>query len=125
MLVKSCLIFFFFVVALASGKPVKGKGAKAPHKSPAKAPKIGTNADALKFLDKFGYNQCGGHGSAKSVSEGPLCQSSFKTMIEHFQTIFRLPVTGKLDNATITLMNKPRCSLGDYPVSAYTAFRPW
>lgn len=127
MIVKSCLIFLLVVLALVNGKPVKGKGAKGKgsRKAPAKAPKVATNADALKYLDKFGYNQCGGHASIKPVGTGPLCQSSYKTMIEHFQTIYRLPVTGVLDTATINLMNRPRCSLGDYPLAAYSAFRPW
>ncbi|CAF1082970.1 unnamed protein product [Adineta ricciae] len=118
-------VLFYFLLTFTNGKPVKSKGKKAIEKSPAKAPKVKTNTDALKYLDKFGYNACGGHGNGKSVvGGGPLCQSSFQTMIEHFQTVFRLPVTGKLDEATINLMNRPRCSLGDYPMG-YTVFRPW
>ena len=102
------------------GKPVKDK----TKKSSAKAPKVKTNTDALKYLDKFGYNQCGGNGNGKITGGGPLCQTSFETMIEHFQTLYRLPVTGKLDTPTMKLMNAPRCSLGDYPM-AYSAFKPW
>ena len=91
---------------LTSGKPVK-------------APTVKTNTDALKFLDKFGYSECSGN-----KDDGPLCQSSLRTMIEHFQAAFHLEVTGKLDGPTIKLMNTPRCSLGDYPL-AYSAFRAW
>jgi hypothetical protein len=119
MMVKSstCLLFLCFI--FSDGKSVKDKTRTVSSHSHAKAPKVETNADAFKYLDKFGYNKCSdGHGN------GPLCQSSFESMIEHFQTIFRLPVTGKLDKPTITLMNKPRCSLGDYPMS-YSAFHPW
>jgi hypothetical protein len=117
MMVKSCLIVLFFLFTYSYGKPVKAK--------PKKAPTVKTNAEALKFLDKFGYNKCGDSPQGKKTSEkGPLCQSSFQTMIEHFQTVFRLPVSGKLDTKTITLMNKGRCILGDYPM-AYSAFRPW
>jgi hypothetical protein len=115
--VKLSVFVLFLCFILSDGKPVKGR-AKG---SSANAPKVQSNTDALKYLDKFGYNKC---ADRKTESKGPLCQSSFQTMLEHFQTIFRLPVTGKLDTPTINLMNKPRCSLGDYPM-AYSAFRPW
>ena len=119
MRVKSCLIILLFLFKFSYGKPVKGK-------SSSKAPKVQTNVDALKFLDKFGYNKCGSRADGKIKDGEPLCQSSFQTMTEHFQTVFHLPVTGKLDSATINLMNRARCSLGDYPQPlAYSAFRPW
>ena len=91
---------------------------------PLKAPQVKSNGDALKFFDKFGYNKCGVQTGGKPSKGEPLCQASFKSMLEHFQTVFHLPVTGKLDKATTNLMNRPRCSLGDYPL-AYSAFRPW
>ncbi len=115
MIVKSSIFLLFLCFILSNGKPVKDK-AKI-----ARAPKVETNSDAFKYLDRFGYNKC---SDEKAGDKGPLCQSSFQSMIEHFQTIFRLPVTGKLDPPTINLMNKPRCSLGDYPM-AYSAFHPW
>jgi len=117
MRIQSYLILLLFLFTFSYGKPVKGK-------LPSKAPKVQTNTDALKFLDKFGYNQCSSHAGGKTKDGEPLCQSSYPTMIKHFQTVFGLPVSGKLDDRTITLMNKPRCSLGDYPM-AYSAFRPW
>jgi hypothetical protein len=123
MWVKLYLFLVFFLFVFSYGKPV-GKTTKPSGKSPAKAPKVKSNTEALKYLDKFGYNKCGDHGSGKDAKEGALCQSSFQTMIEHFQTLYRLPVTGRLDEATVTLMNKARCSLGDYPL-AYSAFKPW
>ena len=110
MLIVQLFVLFFLTIS-TRGKPVQ-------------APKVKTNSDALKFFDKFGYNKCGVKSDRKSDEDGPLCQSDFRSMIKHFQTIFRLPVTGKLDEQTIALMNRPRCSLGDYPL-AYSAFRPW
>lgn len=77
----------------------------------------------MKFFDQFGYNKCENPQTTANQT-GPLCQASFKSMIEHFQTIHRLPVTGKLDRKTINLMNRPRCSLGDYPMG-FTTFKPW
>jgi hypothetical protein len=118
-MVKSCLILLFLFFTFSYGKPVKESS-----KPSVKAPKVTSTADAFKYLDKFGYNPCDDHGNGKTGGKGPLCESSFRTMIEHFQTVFHLPVTGKLDSPTITLMNKPRCSLGDYPLS-YSAFRSW
>src|SRR5437763_1458813 len=90
-MVKSCLIFLFLLFTFSYGKPV----------NPAKAPKVKTNVDAFKYLDKFGYNKCGSQGSGKKDGDGPLCETSFQSMIEHFQTVFHLPVTGKLDHPTI------------------------
>jgi hypothetical protein len=117
MMFKLWLILLFLLFTVSYGKPVKSK-------SHAKAPKVTSNTDALKYLEKFGYNHCGGHGSGNKEQTAPLCQSSFQTMIKHFQTIFHLPVTGKLDSVTTALMNRARCSLGDYPMG-YSAFRPW
>ncbi|CAF1493737.1 unnamed protein product, partial [Adineta steineri] len=120
MIVKSCFIILFLFFTFSYGKPIKGKTGK----SHAKAPKVQSNTDALKFLNKFGYNQCSGSVDAKIKGEKPLCQSSLQTMIEHFQTFYRLPVTGRADDKTVALMNKARCGLGDYPL-ACSAFRPW
>jgi hypothetical protein len=124
MIVKRCFIVFFLLFVFSYGKSVKEKSKKAASRSHTKAPKVKTTADAFKYLDKFGYDKCGSHGSGKLNGKEPLCQSNFQTMIEHFQTIFHLPVTGKLDEPTINLMNRPRCSLGDYPMG-YSAFQPW
>ena len=85
--------------------------------------KVQTNDDALKFFDQFGYNKCG-NPQTRGNTTGLLCQASFKSMIEHFQIVHRLPVTRKLDQKTIDLMNRPRCSLGDYPMG-FSAFQPW
>jgi len=124
MVAKLHLILLFLLFTFSYGKPVKEKPKQASGKSPAKAAKVISHPDAFKYLEKFGYTTCGGHGSGKSPETGPLCESSFQTMIEHFQTVHHLPVTGKLDSRTLTLMNAPRCSLGDYPMG-YSAFQPW
>jgi len=124
MMVKFSLILLFLLFTFSYGKPVKEKLKQAPSKSSAKAAKVTSNVDGLKYLEKFGYDKCGGHGSGKTAETGPLCQSNFQSMIEHFQTVHHLPVTGKLDPRTLTLMNAPRCSLGDYPMG-YSAFQPW
>ncbi len=122
-MIKSFILLVFLYFILCYGKPVKHKTKTIASRSKAKAPIVQTTGDALKFFDKFGYNKCG-DGQGKQISDGPVCQSSFQSMLEHFQTVFRLPVTGKLDSATINLMNTPRCSLGDYPMG-YVAFQPW
>ena len=36
-----------------------------------------------------------------------------KTAIERFQEFFHLPISGKLDAATLAVMKKPRCGVQD------------
>lgn len=114
MQVESCLFALVFLLSLTFAKPLKKT-----------APRIRTQADALKYLTKYGYNQPGGYGDANSSNKSqPSRQSSFPTMIRHFQSVYRIPVSGKIDNTTNNLMKKPRCSLEDYPIACFAA-RPW
>ncbi len=62
---------------------------------------IKTHADAFKFLVTLGYNPCAG----KMVS---FCRRSLESMLESYQTTYSLPVTKKLDAATLKLMNSPK-----------------
>lgn len=111
-MIKYSLLLFLVFCTICDGKSKAKTGRK-----------VQTNGEALKFFDQFGYNKCE-NPQTRTNTTGPLCQASFKSMIEHFQTVHRLPVTGKLDRKTIDLMNRPRCSLGDYPMG-FSAFKPW
>lgn len=117
MLVKSCLFVNLILLSLTFAKP-----------SPSQkriAPRVQTHADAIRYLTKYGYNQPGGSGDANTSSKSqPSRQSNAPTMIRHFQSVYRIPVSGKVDNITSNLMKKPRCSLEDYPIACFAA-QPW
>ena len=94
-----------------------------------KAPLIKTESDAFKYLNKFGYNPCGGDPSDGNGKDKPpiLCQSSMNTMLELFQKHYKLPVTGKLDKKTAQLMSSPRCGRKDevFKKSAFKTYNSW
>lgn len=118
-------LFFLLILICIDGKPLKNNAKKLTSSElPPTAAPIKTDADAMTFLIKYGYNEPGGCDDGKINDKEPLRQSSFQTMIESFQTLFNLPVSGKLDNATVTLMKKPRCGLEDFAMACF-ASRPW
>ncbi|CAF3122936.1 unnamed protein product [Rotaria sp. Silwood2] len=45
-------------------------------------------------------------------------------MLKDFQRRYKLPITGKLDQQTLKLMNTPRCGVQDHPL-AFTLSKPW
>ncbi|CAF1023954.1 unnamed protein product, partial [Didymodactylos carnosus] len=99
--------------------PTPKTATKASHSKHTKVKPINSDIEAFNYLGKYGYNRCG-DGKHKEV----VCAMSIQSMLQHFQTVFHLPVTGKLDDKTKKLMNTPRCGLGDYPLS-YSAYKPW
>lgn len=113
--------FIFLLFTFINGHLLENNILK---KSSITAAPIKTDADALQYLMKYGYDIPSGCSSEKIDENKPLRQSSIETMVENFQTKFNLPVTGKLDHATITLMKKPRCGLEDL-VAVCHASRPW
>jgi hypothetical protein len=59
-----------------------------------------------KYLEKFGYHRlC-------TCQEDVFCRHVVEAL-EKYQIFFGLPVTGRLDEATITQMRKPRCGVPD------------
>ncbi|CAF1475596.1 unnamed protein product, partial [Didymodactylos carnosus] len=83
---------------------------------------IKNELDAYSYLNKFGYDSC--KSKNKNGIDKALCSTDMKSMIKHYQTVFHLPVSGKLDEKTLKLMNKPRCGISDYPLS-YVSYKPW
>ncbi|PFX29686.1 Matrix metalloproteinase-19 [Stylophora pistillata] len=57
---------------------------------------------ALKFLGHYGY-----------ISSARSGNHDVATAIRGFQKFYGLPASGKLDEATISLMKKPRCGMAD------------
>ncbi|XP_039607787.1 matrix metalloproteinase-21-like isoform X2 [Polypterus senegalus] len=53
----------------------------------------------------------------KSSTTEPTMDSGFNKALKRFQEVNKLPVTGILDDATKTAMNRPRCGVPDYKVS--------
>ncbi|XP_011858593.1 PREDICTED: stromelysin-2-like [Vollenhovia emeryi] len=66
------------------------------------------NEVAIRYLQRYGFlNE---KMDTFATSEDQLV---LRHAINLFQEYYRLPVTGKVDNATLSLMRKPRCGLRD------------
>jgi len=128
------LVLCTLLLTLVIANPVNKHSLKHKKTKPTMPPKkpsttdvaVKSNLDAFKFLTQFGYNRCGNHpGSNSDGDDGPSCQSSLESMLEDFQTFFHLPITKKLDAATLKLMNTARCSLSDIPSSLVDRSKLW
>ncbi|XP_015435556.1 PREDICTED: matrix metalloproteinase-24-like [Dufourea novaeangliae] len=63
---------------------------------------------AMDFMKKYGYLE---HGTADS--DALYKESAITDAIKNVQKFGNIPVTGKLDNATLELMASPRCGVTD------------
>lgn len=88
---------------------------------------VKSKTDAFQFLTELGYNPCSKHTDSEQDKENRSpCQTSLPSMLQQFQTTYRLPVTEKLDTATLKLMNTPRCGLSDdYPSETIDRSELW
>ena len=115
----SLFVFCALVLIFVSTKSTKNVSSMNKIKSPREnvpltALVIESEADAFKYLTRFGYNPCESpFGSNSSDPNHPSCQSSLGTMLKQFQTRFQLPETKKLDAATRKKINTPRCGTSD------------
>ncbi len=128
------LVFYILLLTAVIPKPINKHSLKQktkkhsvlPEKIHSETSAIKSNIDAFKFLTQFGYNKCEDPSGPQSGSRnGPVCQSSLESMLEAFQIAYHLPVTKKLDAATIKLMNTPRCYLPDTPRSLVDKSKLW
>jgi len=128
------LVLYALLLTLVVANPInkhsmkykKTKHTISPKKPSSTDVAVKSNLDAFKFLTQFGYNRCGNHpGSNSDDDDGPSCQSSLESMLEDFQTFFHLPITKKLDAATLKIMNTPRCSLPDIPSPLVDRSKLW
>jgi hypothetical protein len=128
------LIFCILLLTVVIAKPVKKYTPKYKATKDASLHKtfhdevapVTSSADAYKFLTEFGYNPCENPADSKLDNHsGPACQSSIESMLKDFQIAFHLPVTKKLDAATLKLMNTPRCSLPDFLLSLVNKSKLW
>ncbi len=129
-LIVLCTILFTIVIAnpitKLSSKQKNTKHIALHKRSHANTVVIESKVDALKFFTQFGYTLCKNPpGSKVDDHDSPACQSSMESMLEVFQITFHLPVTKKLDDATLKLMNTPRCSLSDFPQSFIDKGQLW
>jgi len=65
--------------------------------------------DPVEFLYKYKYLKTGRAGG-----------NDLENAIKAAQSYGHIPVTGKLDEATITLMNSPRCGVADHQAAAFS-----
>ena len=122
-----CALILIFVSAMPAKKVLSKDKTKSPRKNTHSTTlAVKSEMDAFKYLTRFGYNPCESSSDSNSSDlNRPSCQSSLETMLKQFQTNFHLPVTKKLDAATVRQMNKPRCSLPDTPPSFMDKSKLW
>ena len=77
------------------------------------------------YLKKYGYIQLEkeapfgeqlASGGAKEQPRTNVFDTSTEEALKLFQRFYRLPVTGVLDEATVELMNAPRCGNPDFQI---------
>lgn len=91
----------------------------------ATASTIRSNSDAVNYLTKYGFNLFENQHGSKMIDGKPIVrQKNLKSMLEDFQGAHKLPITGKLDQKTLQLMNTPRCGVRENPL-AFTHVTPW
>ena len=74
--------------------------------------------DVYKLLTEMGYNPC------QNASESKI-DSCFESALEAFQKAYHLPVTKKLDSATLRLLNTSRCGMPDGPAEVADRSTLW
>ncbi|XP_064098795.1 matrix metalloproteinase-17-like isoform X1 [Macrobrachium nipponense] len=72
------------------------------------APRVGSTLHAAKFMEKFGYIPKSGN-----ESDFVFSADAFQKAVMRMQKFGSIPQTGVIDNATIELMQTPRCGLPD------------
>ena len=73
-----------------------------------------TQYEAANYLTRFGYidtPQLEAFGFARRKAFAPV--GDVASAIAHFQRNFSLPVTGEMDDATLSFMSRPRCGMPD------------
>ncbi|XP_037802924.1 stromelysin-3-like [Penaeus monodon] len=89
-----------------------------PTATPKSTPRVGSTLHAVKFMQKFGYIPQGDEEADFLFSPGTL-EASIKRM----QKFGSIPQTGVIDNATIELMQTPRCGVPDVDADEIVKFR--
>eukprot|EP00794_Sanderia_malayensis_P006507 gene6507-7251_t len=67
---------------------------------------LGFKLDPFKYLEQYGYTE-------EENSKSAFSPSDYTNAIKRFQKFAHLPITGNLDDATITMMQMPRCGVKD------------
>lgn len=125
------LIPFILLLSLSNAeskdrKPLKKKEMPSKIKTISKTDAIKSTTEAYKYLNRFGYSECEKQDGISPTNSGRIgCSESMESMLSTFQRRHRLPVTKKLDKATLALMNSPRCGLTDYLASITDKSKLW
>lgn len=72
---------------------------------------IREDAEAMLFLEKYGY--LGESTGYRSGAAAIISQETVSEALLEFQRFAGINQTGELDNATLTMMNAPRCGVKD------------
>ncbi|CAF2021915.1 hypothetical protein Bca4012_079790 [Brassica carinata] len=68
-------------------------------------------SELKRYLHRFGYVKDNGSDSSKSFSD--VFDGRLESAISLYQKNLGLPITGRLDTSTVTLMSSPRCGVSD------------
>ncbi|KAG5406633.1 hypothetical protein IGI04_012752 [Brassica rapa subsp. trilocularis] len=68
-------------------------------------------SELKRYLHRFGYVKDDGSGSSKNFSD--VFDGRLESAISLYQQNLGLPITGRLDTSTVTLMSSPRCGVSD------------
>ena len=116
-------IFSLFLLTLLISHSLTAKPVNQPKHASASI--IRSNSDALSYLNKYGFNLFENQHRSKMIDGKPVARpKNLKSMLEDFQGAHKLPITGKLDQKTLQLMNTPRGGVRENPL-AFTHVTPW
>ncbi|KAF8058822.1 hypothetical protein N665_1241s0016 [Sinapis alba] len=68
-------------------------------------------SELKRYLHRFGYVKDNGSDSSKNFSD--VFDGRLESAISLYQQNLGLPITGRLDTSTVTLMSSPRCGVSD------------
>lgn len=88
---------------------------------------INTESEAVIYLNQSGYDPCNRFPTSIRGQRIVPCRYSPKLLLQLFQREYGLPITGKLDENTLEIINRHRCRFAEKTAhaSTKTEFKIW